>query len=344
MFATPTYAPLAVTTRLDESGRESVESVHYGSIAVADAEGNLLYASGDPAAMVFTRSALKPFQAIPFVAADGPGHFGFSLEEIALLCASHSGEPMHTQGVADMLARIDCGVEQLQCGCHVPTYFSTVGKKAPTGARYTALHHNCSGKHTGMLAGCRQQGERIENYLAFDHPVQRGIRTAVAYFSRQDESALVAGIDGCSAPNYAMPLASLATAFARLAQDAPDSRYGEAPRTLFRAMTTHPDMVSGTQRTDLALMRTAPDDWVAKVGAEGVQALGVRSKGWGIAVKVADGHTRALYPVIVALLQQLDLIEDVAATPLASYSEPAIKNYRGRLTGHIQPVFKFRRA
>jgi L-asparaginase II len=281
---------------------------------------------------------------MPFVASDGPGRFGYSLEQIALLCASHSGEPMHTQGVADMLARIDCSVEHLQCGCHVPTYFSTVGKKAPLGARYTALHHNCSGKHTGMLACCRQHGQRIENYLAFDHPVQREIRAAVAHFSGQDECALAAGIDGCSAPNYAMPLASLATAFARLAQDALDARYGDAPRSLFRAMTTHPEMVSGTQRTDLAVMGTKPGDWVAKVGAEGVQAIGIRSKGWGLAIKVADGHTRALYPVIVALLQQSGLIGDVAATPLATYTEPAIKNYRGRLTGRIQPVFEFRRT
>jgi L-asparaginase II len=119
-------------------------------------------------------------------------------------------------------------------------------------------------------------------------------------------------------------------------------RYAEAPRTLFRAMTGHPDMVSGTRHTDLALMRTGRADWVAKVGAEGVQDIGVRSKGWGIAIKIADGNTHALYPVIAVVLQQPGLTRDVTATPFAEYAAPPIKNHRGRLAGRIQAMFEFR--
>lgn len=334
----PQHVPLAITTRVDEAGHATLESVHYGSVAVTATDGTLLYQAGDPHALTFTRSSLKPLQAMSFIAEGGHERYGFSPSQVALMCASHSGEPMHTGQVQDMLERIGCTVEHLQCGCHVPTYYATVGAKVPPNLRFTALHHNCSGKHTGMLAYCRAHGERVEDYLAFAHPLQQAIRGAVGHFAQLPESALPAGIDGCSAPNYAMPLDRLAGAFARLAQDAPDARYGEAPRVIFRAMTAHPEMVSGTGRNDLALMRTSPGDWVSKVGAEGVQAIGIRSKGWGIAIKIADGNTRALYPATVAVLQQIGLVDDPRQTPLAAYFEPTMENYRGTVTGRVQPV------
>ncbi len=127
----------------------------------------------------------------------------------------------------------------------------------------------------------------------------------MAAFTGVAEDRLVAGIDGCSAPNYAVPLASLAPAFARLATADVDPDYGRAPRTLADAMIAHPEMVSGEHRSDLALMRAGRGDWVTKIGAEGVQAIGVRSRGSGIAIKVADGQKRGLYPAIVAVLEQL---------------------------------------
>ena len=334
----PQHVPLAITTRIDEAGTSTLESVHYGSVAVADAEGVLRHAAGDPRAMTFTRSALKPFQAMPFIAEGGHRRYGFSSAQVALMCASHSGEPMHTDGVADMLARIGCRAEQLQCGCHVPSYYAAVGAKVPPDAKFTTLHHNCSGKHAGMLAYCRLHDHPVETYLAFDHPLQRQIRAAVAYYAGCAEAELPAGIDGCSAPNYAVPLDRLASAFARLAQDTPDARYGEAPQAIFGAMTGHPEMVSGIKRNDLALMQTAPGDWVAKAGAEGVQGIGIRSRGLGIAIKIADGNTRALYPVIVAVLEQLGLVDDPAATPLADHLAPRIENFRGLVTGQVKPV------
>src|SRR4029079_18455256 len=123
------------------------------------------------------------------------------------------------------------------------------------------------------------------------------------------ESALVAGTDGCSAPNYAMPLAHLALAFARLAAPDDDVRYGAAPKHLAHAMTTHHEMVSGEGRSDLALARAGRGDWVCKVGAEGVQAIGVKSRGWGIALKVADGNRRALLPAVISVLDQAGLLD-----------------------------------
>jgi L-asparaginase II len=326
------HAPLAEVVR-----GPAVESVHLGSVAVVDRDGRLLHAVGDPHAVTFTRSALKPLQALPFVAAGGPRRHGYSLAQTALLCASHSGEPRHVEAVADMLARAGRTGADLQCGTHVPGFYDATGA-FPAPPPYSPLQHNCSGKHAGMLAWCVQCGEATADYLAYDHPLQRAIRNAVATFAGVGESRLVAGIDGCSAPNYALPLSALARAFARLATADDDPDFGAAPRELARAMTTHPEMVSGTARSDLALMTAGRGDWVTKVGAEGVQAIGVRSRGLGIAIKVADGAKRGLYPAIVAVLTQLGLVDAAARDVLRPWARQEVRNYRGLTTGEVRSV------
>jgi len=330
--AAPPHAALARVTRGD-----ATDSIHYGSVAVVDREGRVLYAAGDPSLATMTRSALKPLQAVPLLASGGVEHFGFSSQQLALLCASHSGEARHVTGVADMLRRADCRPEQLQCGVHPPLFYAARDELPPAGVVFTALQHNCSGKHTGMLAYCRHCGLPAETYLDFDHPLQRAIRASVAHLTGVAESRLVAGIDGCSAPNYAVPLSALALAYARLA-GAEDARYGRAPITLGEAMSAHPEMVSGEKRGDLVLMYAGRGDWVTKVGAEGIQAIGVRSKGWGIAIKVADGNARGLHPTTVAVLDQLGLLDQAQRTELSAWREPAIRNYRGIVTGKIEPV------
>jgi L-asparaginase II len=327
------HAPLAIVSRGD-----ATESVHYGSAAVVDAEGRLLFSAGDPEFLTTTRSALKPLQALPFVAGGGVERFGFSAQQVALLCASHSGEPRHVEAVADMLTRIDCVPNQLMCGVHPPLYYAAHDQAPPPGVTFSPLHHNCSGKHSGMLAHCRQCGLPFGQYVAFDHPLQQSIRAAVAHLTGVAESDLVAGIDGCSAPNYAVPLSRLAYAYARLASDLEDARYGMAPATLARAMREHPEMVSGDKRNDLTLMHAGRGAWVTKVGAEGVQALGIRSKGWGIAIKVIDGNARGLHPTTVAVLDQLGLLDDAQRGELSAWRDPPIRNYRGIATGSVSPV------
>jgi L-asparaginase II len=326
------HVPLATVTR-----GGTVESVHSGSVAVVDRHGRLLYGAGDPASLTFTRSALKPLQALPFVAGGGVERFGYSVPQVALLCASHSGEPRHVEAVADMLARAGNGVDDLQCGTQVPGYFELTGERAPP-PPYSPLAHNCSGKHSGMLAYCTQCGLPKQDYLAPGHPLQQAIRRAVARFAEVPDERLASGIDGCSAPNYAMPLSNLALAFAKLAAQEVDVDYGTAPRTLARAMVAHPEMVSGERRNDLALMRAGRGDWVTKIGAEGVQAVGIASRGWGIAIKVADGAARGLHPATVAVLEQLELVDAAARSELAGWGRPDVRNYRGTVTGDIRGV------
>jgi L-asparaginase II len=326
------HVPLAAVTR-----GSVVESIHLGSVAVVDRRGRLQYAAGDPAFLTMTRSALKPLQAMPFVAAGGVERFGYSTAQVALMCASHSGEPRHVEAVADMLARAGNAPGNLQCGTHAPGFYERRGEVPPP-PPYSPLAHNCSGKHSGMLAYCVHCGLAKKSYLALEHPLQGAIRRAVAHFTSTPEAALVGAIDGCSAPNYAVPLERLALAYARLAAREVDAQYGRAPQALANAMTAHPEMVSGEGRSDLALMRAGRGDWVAKIGAEGVQAIGIRSAGVGIAIKVADGNKRALRPVVVAVLDQLGLLDPDRRAELGEWVAPVIRNYRGLATGDLRSM------
>ncbi len=337
----PRHVPLATTTR-----GEHPELVHYGSIAVVDERGHLIAGVGDAHGLNFTRSALKPLQALGFVEDGGVERFGFDSQQLALMCASHSGEAMHVATAQRMLDSIDATEADLQCGCHVPTYFATAGEE---GARrgWNQLFHNCSGKHSGFLAFCRLHGQPLRNYLDPESALQQRVRASVQRFAGRRD--LPMGIDGCSAPNFAMPLSGLAHAFGALAR-------GETPALamLRYAMARHPDLVSGTRRSDLALMQTgwkagskdqgADGRWVAKIGADGVQAIGIRDKGLGIAIRVADGNKRALLAVTVEVLRQLRLIDDPARTPMAPYARPTIRNYRGTAVGRVETLFTLPRV
>jgi L-asparaginase II len=327
----PRHVPLVETTR-----GGTTECVHYGSIAVVDAQGRLIAALGDPESLNFTRSALKPLQALPFVEDGGLGRYGFGSHELALMCASHSGEAVHVGIAQRILAAAGVDESALQCGCHTPGYFAANETTPPAGAKYGAIFHNCSGKHAGFLAYAQMHQQPIETYLDSGHPLQQRIRTVVARHAQGD--TIAQGIDGCSAPNFALPLRRLAQTYARLATK-------ETPElaALFFAMTRHPDLVSGTRRTDLAIMQTGAGDWVSKAGADGMQAIGVASQGLGIAIRIADGSPKALHAATVEVLQQLGLLEDSSGTPLAVYDCPPIRNYRGIETGGFVPVFKLRR-
>jgi L-asparaginase II len=294
---------------------EYVENIHYGSIAVVDSAGKLLHKAGNPEWMTFSRSTIKPFQATPFVTDGGMAHFGLSLAEVAMLCSSHSGEPFHEAAVSSILSKAELGVTDLQCGCHRPMMFSTLGTKPAVDATWSALHHNCSGKHAGFLAWCKLNDKLTETYLGFEHPLQHAIRRSLSIWCDTKPENLVAGTDGCSAPNYALPLSKLALGYARLGSN----KGGGTAKTLFDAMTLHPEYVSGTGRHDLAFMQQGKGDWVAKIGADGVQVIGIRSAGIGIAIKVIDGDQRAVIATAVETLVQLGILKDVDQSLLAAW-------------------------
>jgi L-asparaginase II len=316
----------------------TLESLHSGAVAVTDLHGKVLARAGDADWPTFTRSTLKAFQALSFMESGGARDLAFTPQNLAMMCASHSGEPMHVEQVQSMLDKAGVTYKRLQCGCHVPYYVDQGVGPAP--AHVDERMHNCSGKHAGMLAHCMASGWPVETYLDPAHPLQQSIRSHVARAVGLDESQLKMGIDGCSAPNYAMPLSALARGYARLASGIKDSEFGESFQQLSRAMKAYPELVSGTGRSDLAFMRAGRGDWVTKAGADGVQAVASVSRGQAFAIKIADGSKVAVNAVTVEVLDQLGWLDDAQRGELEPWRSRDILSVRGAKVGERRPAFK----
>ena len=331
--------PLVETTR---GGTR--DNLHFGAVAVCNARGQLLAQAGDPQWVAFSRSCIKALQALPFVGSGAPKQLGFTQRNLAMLCASHSGEPMHVAEVDDMLGKAGVSYKALQCGCQVPIFAQLAVGMAPPDTHWDERHHNCSGKHSGFLAHCAAHGLPVDNYLEPGHPLQRSIRDQLARAVGLAQDDLKFGVDGCSAPNYAMPLAALARGYARLATGAQDAEFGEAFAQLADAMRAHPELVSGTGRNDNAYMRAGRGDWVTKVGADGMQVVASASRGEAVAVKVIDGSPVALHAATVAALDQLGWLDDAQRAELAPWRAETVRNWRDTPVGERRAVFRLQAA
>lgn len=318
----------------------TLECLHLGAVAVVNTRGQVTAQAGNPHWLTFSRSTLKALQALPFLQADGPRQLGFSQPQVALLCASHNGEAQHVVTVQGMLDKAGLTYQALRCGCHVPGRFTLLDTAPPADLVFDQRHHNCSGKHAGFLAYCVQHGLSLDDYTEPAHPLQQAIRRDVARAVGMDANDLKMGIDGCSAPNYALPLSRLAYGYARLASGLQDAEFGESFGALSEAMTTHPDLVSGTGRNDLAFMQAGRGDWVSKVGADGVQVLGSKSRGEALAIKIIDGNKPALFAASVEVLDQLGWLDDTQRAQLAPWRAQTIVNARGVQVGARLPAFK----
>ena len=319
-----------------------VESVHFGAVAVTDNSGRLRYSAGDAGLNIFSRSTLKPFQALPLIAHPQFEELGMSSSDIAITCASHSGEAFHIEQVHSLLERCGCSESDLGCGTHAPFYHEALGSYPAPDAEFLVLQHNCSGKHAGMLALAKLLQAPPGDYLEPDHAVQIAIMSAVAHCTDVAAGELGKGTDGCSAPNYAMPLARLARAYAWLAQPPAGDPFSAAADRIRTAMLAHPELVAGTQRLDTRLMNALPGVCLSKSGAEAVHCLALPEEGLGVAIKVADGSARALGCIAIAVLGQLGVLQDPAG--LEDLAEIPLHNARGREVGMIRPALNLEQA
>ncbi|MFZ5919884.1 MAG: asparaginase [Chloroflexota bacterium] len=340
-----TYAPLVELTR-----GLLVESVHFGAAAVVDASGKLLMGFGDARLVTFMRSSAKPFQALPFIERGGQRTFGLTPREIALTCASHAGTDEHVRVLKEIQSKVGVTEEHLQCGAHPITHEATLEAMHLRGEKPTPNRHNCSGKHTGMLAHAKLRGLALETYLDREHPIQQAILQCVAEMCDIALEAVELGTDGCSAPNFAVPLYNAALGFARLCDPAglPENRAG-ACRVITDAMTAHPDMVAGPGRFDTLLMETCRGKIVSKAGAEGFQCIGIlsgvvtpASPGIGIAVKVSDGDYagRARPAVVLEILRRLGAVTAEELDGLKAFGPlKPLQNWRKLAVGEMRPAF-----
>ena len=340
------FAPVLEVTR-----GETIESVHYGAIAVVDPQGKLVKAYGDPHAVTFLRSAAKPFQALPFIEAVGHRHYDLTEEEIAVICASHSGTDAHVAVVARIQQKAGLEEGQLMCGAHMPYHQPTADAMFLRGEQPTANRHNCSGKHTGMLAFAKMNGEPLTNYLEIEHPLQQRILQALADLSAAPRNEIYLGTDGCSAPNFALSLYHAAWAWARLADPSglPEQR-ADACRTITAAMTAYPEMVSGPGEFDTVVMEAGKGALLVKAGAEGYQGIGILpgaiapgSPALGVAIKIADGDgfRRARSSVSLETLRQLGALTDADLSAAKKFGPvKPVLNWRKLEVGEMRPVFE----
>jgi L-asparaginase II len=329
------FTPLIYRTRGGHT-----ECVHHGVVAVSDYQGRMLAYVGNPYWKTFTRSTLKPLQAIPFIQKGGLKAFGFDTTQTAMLCASHNGEALHIDTLDQMLHQVGLTPKLLQCGCHIPGSYSFFQKAPPEDLTFDQRHHNCSGKHTGFLAYCQQHGQDLHSYLESKHPLQIAIRQVVAQVCRVETDALLMGIDGCSAPNYALPLSQLAHAYARLVSGQQDDVFGDVFEPLVEAMLTCPEIISGSKRNDLAFTKAGRGDWISKIGADGVQVIASKSRRQALAIKIIDSDQQALYATTVEVLEQLGWLDEAQRQSLQVWRKPHLLNANGRQVGERKPVFR----
>ena len=326
---------------------ETIESVHRGHLIVIDGNGETVFSLGDPETVTFWRSSAKSFQAIPFLRSGAAAAFGFSEREIALACGSHSGEPLHVETARRMLEKIGLSESDLRCGVHLPFDEKRHAEMLQTGEEPTQLHNNCSGKHAAMLALAKNTGADLKTYDLLENPVQQRILDCVTEFSDVPRDQIKIGIDGCAAPNFALPIRAMARSFARLVYPPEnfDDETKEACRRIVSATLAHPEMIGGTDRLDTMIMREANGRIVSKIGAEGVYSAGVLPSpkwktGLGISFKIEDGDDkRARAVVLVELLRQLKIL---GANALRKVSPLAIKNRRGETVGSVEASFNLK--
>ncbi len=345
------YAPVLERTRGTRA-----ESLHYAAAALVDSSGKLLAWIGNPQHATFLRSSAKPFQIIPFIEQGYARDLGLVPRQISQCCASHGGTDMHAEAVRGIQSLVGIDESYLQCGSHPPLDKETSDTLIRRGEKPTPIRHNCSGKHTGMLAFAKARGLPLDNYLDPAHPIQQDILAAFSEMCQIDTDKIDIGIDGCSAPNFSIPLYNTALGFARLSDPNSLSKTrADTCKTITSSMMAHPEMVSGFGRFDTRLMQVGRGKLVAKTGAEGYQAVGIlpglteaSPKGVGIALKISDGDPKegVRAAVMIEILRQFGILNKDELAELADEFGPVteIFNWRKIKVGEAHPVFELERA
>ena len=313
---------------------DTVESRHRVAVAVCDGQGRLRAAAGDTDLVVFARSAIKPLQALPLVEDGVVAALELSGAELALCCASHSGEARHVAAAAAILKRIGADAEALACGPHMPYHDASAAELRAKGEEPSRLHNNCSGKHAGMMALARHHGWSVTGYHRLTHPVQQRMLHEVSRWSGASPETIVTAVDGCGVVTFASGLESWARAFGAFAAAA--RKTDSAAARVVEAMTSNPEYVGGTGRLCTELMRVAAGRIFVKVGAEGVYLAGAPGAEMGLALKVEDGAQRAAEPALIAVLRALQLISDDEVGQLERFVQPGVRNTRNEVVGFVR--------
>ena len=326
---------MAISCRVTRG--DLTESIHVAFAVAVGNNGQILFSSGDPHYLTCIRSSLKPFQAAASIKAGAVDSVKFSEEEIALMCASHQGEQIHTDTAFSMLQKLDLTIEDYECGVHAPSDKKTRYDLVLANKSISPLHNNCSGKHAGMLALAKKIGKEVKGYTKKDHPVQKIINDYICEISESQD--IHYEIDGCSAPVPFFTLETIANMFQKLA-------LGEKIelKRVFNAMSSYPLHVGGTDNFDSSFIQVLGGRGVTKVGGESVRGISIKTKKHGpigIAIKVLDGNFRVLPIATMKLLDHLQILEEEEKKQLSRYSTKILKNHNNLEVGKIEAYIDF---
>lgn len=321
-----------------------VENRHRGAFVICDASGHIVASGGDIDRPVFPRSAIKSMQALAMLTSGAMDRFAITSEELALACASHTGEDFHVQGVTHFLDHLGMAPEQLECGAHAPTSPAPREALRQRGEAPTVLHNTCSGKHSGMLSVAKALGVSSAGYVEPGHPVQQAVRAAIETVIGEPLTTDRCGTDGCSIPTWAAPLRAFARGFARMAtgENLP-AELGQAAHRIFDAATTHPELVSGTGMLDTRVMAAFGGRVMQKGGAEAVQCGAIRDTGLGYAIKCDDGRMEASQVMVAELLLAHAEPDADQRAVLEEFSRLTIRNVRKTVVGEMRATDELRR-
>lgn len=311
-----------------------LECEHLGQAVVCAEDGSIVQAWGDPQTVILPRSACKMVQALPLLESGAADRFGLSPAHLALACASHLGAAVHTETVSAWLKDLDLAETHLRCGPQLPDDREARTALIRRGDAPDQTHNNCSGKHTGFLTLNKHLGGGPD-YVDPAHPVQAAVRSAFEELCDQDSPGF--GIDGCSAPNFAMTLHGLAYAMARFASAQDGTARGAAMIRLRQAMVLHPELVSGHGSACTELMQATEGRVAIKNGAEGVYMAILPDQRLGVVLKIADGAMRGADCALASILVKLGALAADHPLTLKRRNAP-IYNRAGHLTGYIHPA------
>lgn len=313
-----------------------LESFHRGVVCAVNAAGEIIFELGNSNQICYPRSAMKFVQALPLVEMGGIDKFGFTLEEIAIMCGSHNGELDHLRVVRSILKKIGSEESNLGCGSQYPTSKRDADALVRTETKPSAIHNNCSGKHAGMLALCKLLGHDPIEYLDPKHPIQQIILTYVSEMYEYPASKMVCALDGCTAPIYSIPVYHQALCFKNLVDPSQFStKRQEACGIIVDAITKYPFMVAGSKRYCTDLMEICGPQLIGKTGAEGVFCMSFTEQKIGICIKIDDGKMLPQYNVAQALVEASGLFTKEQIAPLHSYATSELKNFNHLVTGEI---------
>ena len=318
-----------------------VESFHRGAIAIVNIKGEVELALGDINQPVYPRSAVKIIQALPMVLSGGIEEFNLTAEELSVTCASHGGEERHASVVAGMLKKAGLSIDDLECGAHRPTTTQANEDLIRAGKPFTALHNNCSGKHTAMLMLAKLQGFETKGYTNPTHPVQQMIMGTFESLMEYSLDDAPYDRDGCSAPTWAIPLVNTAYAFAKISD--PDNAFptetAVAVKALRDSVIEEPFMVGGTNRCCTRIMEVLKNKAFVKYGAEAVYTASLPEYGLGIAIKIDDGSVRAVEVALLRILEEIGVLTEEDKEALSEFYNKPITNWNAFTVGNIEPAF-----